>query len=79
MEFNIHTYKFSVNRLVCLKQSCANCRISGLQEGVDVGLADKNGKTPLMLATGRKHFPVVDYIKAELKSKNSFMPKIDFW
>jgi len=32
-----------------------------------------------MLATGRKHTAVVDYLKAELKQKNSFLPKIDFW
>ena len=50
-----------------------------LQEGLDLTAADKNGKTPLMLATGRKHLMVVDYIKTELKQRNSLLPKIDFW
>ena len=50
-----------------------------IQDGVEINLADKNGKTPLMLATGRKHIPVIDYLKAEIKQKSSLLPKIDFW
>ena len=49
------------------------------QEGLDLGAPDKNGKTPLMLATGRKHIMVVEYIKSELKNRNSLLPNIDFW
>ncbi|XP_052255507.1 uncharacterized protein LOC127861166 isoform X2 [Dreissena polymorpha] len=67
-----------------LHLACINGDINGVkelceQDGVDIALADKNGKTPLMLATGRKHTAVMDYLKAELKQKNSFLPKIDFW
>ncbi|WAQ98548.1 ZDHC2-like protein, partial [Mya arenaria] len=60
-----------------LHLACINGDLNS--DGVDIGLPDKNGKTPLMLASGRKHTAVVDYLKAELKQKNSFLPKIDFW
>jgi len=42
-------------------------------------LADKNGKTPLMLATGRKHGQVIVYLRKELKQRNSLIPRIDAW
>lgn len=49
-----------------------------LKDGVEIDIADKNGKTPLTLAHGRKHEEVCDYLQRQLKKKNSLMPKIDF-
>ena len=49
------------------------------QDKVEINLVDKNGKTPLMLATGRKHDRVVSYLKKEMKRRNSFIPRIDAW
>ncbi|XP_060553590.1 uncharacterized protein LOC132732310 isoform X2 [Ruditapes philippinarum] len=65
--------------LACINGDLTSVRELCEQDGVELGLPDKNGKTPLMLATGRKHIAVIDYLKAELKQKTSFMPKIDFW
>ncbi|XP_045204068.1 uncharacterized protein LOC123556979 isoform X2 [Mercenaria mercenaria] len=65
--------------LACINGDLTSVRELCEQDGVELGLPDKNGKTPLMLATGRKHIAVIDYLKAELKQKSSFMPKIDFW
>lgn len=50
-----------------------------LQDGVEIDLQDKNGKTPLMLAVGRKHDNIVAYLKKEAKFRNSILPRIDFW
>ncbi|XP_033742108.1 probable protein S-acyltransferase 23 isoform X1 [Pecten maximus] len=47
------------------------------QDGVEIDIADKNGKTPISLATGRKHDGVVDYLKRQIKQKKSLLPKID--
>ncbi|XP_052795090.1 uncharacterized protein LOC128228063 isoform X2 [Mya arenaria] len=65
--------------LACINGDLNSVKELCEQDGVDIGLPDKNGKTPLMLASGRKHTAVVDFLKAELKQKNSFLPKIDFW
>ena len=49
------------------------------QDGVQIDQADKNGKTPLMLAVGRKHEDVIAYLKKLAQTKNSMLPKIDVW
>ena len=50
-----------------------------LQDSVEIDLADKNGKTPLMLAVGRKHEKVVQYLKKETSVRSKLLPKIDIW
>ena len=42
-------------------------------------MADKNGKTPLMLAAGRKHEAIVNYLKKEARFRSSILPRLDFW
>lgn len=49
-----------------------------VKDGVEIEIADRNGKTPLMLAHGRKHEEVCDYLQRQLKKKKSILPKIDF-
>lgn len=53
--------------------------VTYLQDKVDINIYDKNGKTPLMLAIGRKHDKVIGYLRKELKQRNSFIPRIDTW
>jgi len=55
------------------------CMCFCLQDKVDINVYDKNGKTPLMLAVGRKHSKVITYLQKELKQRNSFIPRIDIW
>jgi len=50
-----------------------------MQDKVEINVTDKNGKTPLMLAKGRKHEKVIAYLQKELKQRNSFIPRIDMW
>ena len=50
-----------------------------IQDKVEINVSDKNGKTPLMLAVGRKHDKVIAYLQKELKQRNSFIPRIDSW
>ena len=49
------------------------------QETVAINEADQAGKTPLMLATGRKHHGIIKYLKTELNMKTSFsfLPRLD--
>ena len=49
------------------------------QDKVDISAPDKNGKTPLMLAVGRKHDAVIAYLRKELKRRSSLIPRIDGW
>ena len=51
------------------------------QENVVIDEADTNGKTPLMLAVGRKHYTVIKYLKDELNMNSGFcfIPKLDMW
>lgn len=56
-----------------------DCNAYVFQDGVEIDLADKNGKTPLMLAVGRKHDAIVSYLKKEAKFRTSVLPRIDFW
>nr|KAG5707786.1 hypothetical protein BaRGS_015946 [Batillaria attramentaria] len=67
-----------------LHLACINGNLTAVkelceQDGVEIDLADKNGKTPLMLAVGRKHEPVVAYLKKEAQYRNSVLPRIDCW
>ena len=55
------------------------CNVYVFQDGVEIDLADKNGKTPLMLAVGRKHDAIVSYLKKEAQFRTSVLPRIDFW
>lgn len=50
-----------------------------LQDNVDIDHADKNGKTPLLLAKGRKHDKIVHYLTKQAKVRNSILPRLDFW
>ena len=50
-----------------------------IKDKVEINVADKNGKTPLMLAKGRKHEKVIAYLQKELKQRNSFISRIDSW
>jgi len=50
-----------------------------MQDKVEINLRDKNGKTPFMLATGRKHDKVITYLQKELKQRKSLIPRIDAW
>ena len=49
------------------------------QDQAEIDIADKNGKTPLMLAVGRKHEKIIHFLKKESRTRNSLMPKIDIW
>ncbi|XP_052076130.1 uncharacterized protein LOC127714155 isoform X1 [Mytilus californianus] len=65
-----------------LHLSCINGNLTAVkelceQDGAELDLKDKNGKTPLMLASGRKHQDVIEYLRRQIKSKNSFIPKLD--
>ncbi|PAA94394.1 hypothetical protein BOX15_Mlig017494g3, partial [Macrostomum lignano] len=45
------------------------CRV----DKVELNVADKNGKTPLMLAAGRRHDQVERFLKAEIRSRASML------
>ncbi|CAH1776296.1 unnamed protein product [Owenia fusiformis] len=67
-----------------LHLACINGNLAGVKElcendGVEIELPDKNGKTPIMLAMGRKHEDIVIYLKKKAQNKNRLIPKIDFW
>lgn len=67
-----------------LHLACINGNLTAVQElcevdHVDTNVADKRGKTPLMLATGRKHTTVIAYLKKESSKRSSLLPQIDFW
>ena len=49
------------------------------QDNVEYDLPDKNGKTPMMLAVGRKHEKIVSFFKKHAKQRTSLIPKIDIW
>ena len=59
--------------------ACVCACMCVFQDGVEIDLADKNGKTPLMLAVGRKHEGIVSYLKKEAQFRTSVLPRIDFW
>ena len=46
-----------------------NTHYTFCQDNVDFELADKNGKTPLMLAQGRKHAEIVKFFHEKTKTK----------
>ncbi|XP_067944203.1 uncharacterized protein [Watersipora subatra] len=48
------------------------------QESVEVDLSDKNGKTPYMLAVGRKYNDIASYLKKRADHKQSVLQKFDF-
>lgn len=67
---------------VPLHMACINGNLTSVkelceQDKVDMKIVDKKGKTPLMLATGRKHETVVTYLKKEFKQRSSLFPKVD--
>ncbi|XP_050417022.1 uncharacterized protein LOC126830658 [Patella vulgata] len=67
-----------------LHLACINGNLTAVkelceQDGVEINLADKNNKTPLMLAIGRKHEDIVNYLKKEARFRTSILPRIDFW
>ncbi|XP_064637705.1 putative ZDHHC-type palmitoyltransferase 5 [Lineus longissimus] len=49
------------------------------KDNVSIDLKDKNGKTPLILAKGRKHHEIVGYLNGRLKAKTSLLPEFNFW
>ncbi|XP_012938178.1 probable protein S-acyltransferase 23 [Aplysia californica] len=65
--------------LACINGNLTAVRELCEQDGVEIDLADNNGKTPLMLALGRKHDPIVAYLKTEVQTRNSLLPRIDCW
>ncbi|XP_013072501.1 uncharacterized protein LOC106059420 isoform X1 [Biomphalaria glabrata] len=67
-----------------LHLACINGNITAVQElceqdGVEIDIPDVNGKTPLQLAIGRKHDKIVNYLKKEVQTRNSILPRIDCW
>ena len=50
-----------------------------LQDQCELDQPDKNGKTPLMLAMGRKHDHVIAYLKKEIANRKRLIPKVDLW
>ncbi|XP_036360505.1 probable protein S-acyltransferase 23 isoform X2 [Octopus sinensis] len=65
--------------LACISGNLTAVKELCEQDGVEVDLPDKNGKTPLMLAMGRKHEAVISYLKRESKQRKSLFPRFDFW
>ena len=49
------------------------------KDNAEHDIADKNGKTPIMLAIGRKHDKIVMFLKKHAKQRTSLLPKIDLW
>ncbi|RUS72117.1 hypothetical protein EGW08_020123 [Elysia chlorotica] len=72
-------YGQTVLHLACINGNLQAVKDLCEQDGVDVDQADNNGKTPLMLAIGRKHDSLVSYLKKEIHSRNSLLPRIDCW
>ncbi|CAL1539768.1 unnamed protein product [Lymnaea stagnalis] len=67
-----------------LHLACINGNLTAVkelceQDGVEVDIPDNNGKTPLQLALGRKHDKIVSYLKKEVQTRNSILPRIDCW
>lgn len=65
-----------------LHLSCINGNLTAVRElcemdEVEINIEDKHQKTPLMLALGRKHTNIVNYLKEHAKQRTSFLPKID--
>lgn len=65
--------------LACISGNLTAVKELCEQDGVEIELPDKNGKTPLMLAMGRKHEAVISYLKRETKQRKSLFPRFDFW
>ncbi|KAK3778765.1 hypothetical protein RRG08_013036 [Elysia crispata] len=72
-------YGQTVLHLACINGNLQAIKDLCEQDGVEVDQADNNGKTPLMLAIGRKHDSLVSYLKKEIKSRSSLLPRIDCW
>jgi len=47
------------------------------QDGVELELEDKNGKTPYMLAAGRNHSEVMTFLRARIAREKSILGQID--
>ncbi|XP_059170532.1 uncharacterized protein LOC131952064 isoform X1 [Physella acuta] len=65
--------------LACINGNLTAVRELCEQDGVEIDIPDNNGKTPLQLALGRKHDAIVSYLKNEVQSRNSILPRIDCW
>ena len=76
-EIDLILRSFRMNTRCYLKNNLIQLCL--FQDGAEIDLVDKNGKTPLMLATGRKHLKVIEYLKKRLGAKNNMIPKIDIW
>lgn len=69
----------SVLHMACINGNLTAVRELCEQDGVDIDVVDSNGKTPMMLALGRKHDQIVLYLKDELKHQQSMIPRINLW
>ncbi|KAL8562189.1 hypothetical protein ACOMHN_005174 [Nucella lapillus] len=65
--------------LACISGDLATVTELCNQDEVELDPKDKNGTTPLVLAKGRKHEQVVNYLKKAAQIRGNFLPKIDFW
>ncbi|XP_038055162.1 probable protein S-acyltransferase 23 [Patiria miniata] len=63
--------------LACINGDLNTVKMLCEQDGVEMELEDNNHKTPLMLATGRNHSPIITYLNKKLNKRRSFLPQID--
>ncbi|XP_074651025.1 uncharacterized protein LOC141905858 isoform X2 [Tubulanus polymorphus] len=65
-----------------LHLACINGNLTAVRElverdGVEINLKDKNGKSPYLLACGRKHQDVIKYLDNEIKKRKTIVTKIN--
>ena len=63
--------------LSCINGDLNTVKMLCEQDGVEMELEDHNRKTPLMLAKGRNHTPIITYLNNKLNKSRSILPQID--
>ncbi|XP_071787466.1 uncharacterized protein [Asterias amurensis] len=63
--------------LSCINGDLNTVRMLCEQDGVEMELEDHNHKSPLALATGRNHTPIISYLNKKLNKSWSVLPHID--
>ncbi|KAF6027765.1 hypothetical protein EB796_013929 [Bugula neritina] len=63
--------------LACINGSLSAVRALCERDGIELDLKDKNGKTPYLLAAGRKHDKVMTYLKKKIDKNHSILGKVE--
>lgn len=64
--------------LACLSGDLLTVQLLCEQDGVDINFEDHNGNTPVKLARGRKHKPIVAYLEDKISGKRNYREYFNF-